>query len=82
MLQENIENTRRLFQAVEDRDIAGVLAAYDPEIVISDAESLPYGGRYYGLEGAKQHVEGAAALRLLTFAPETTLHAAMRRSGQ
>lgn len=60
MLQENVENTRRLFRAVEDRDVAGVLAAYAPEIVIRDAESLPYGGTYHGLEGAKQHVEGAA----------------------
>lgn len=60
MSQENVENTRHLFKAVEDRDIAGVLAAYDPEIVIRDAESLPYGGTYHGLEGAKQHVEGAA----------------------
>ncbi|MGL5061758.1 MAG: nuclear transport factor 2 family protein [Microcoleus sp.] len=60
MSQENVENIRRLFQAVEDRNVAGVLAAYDPEIVIRDAESLPYGGTYRGLEGAKQHVEGAA----------------------
>jgi uncharacterized protein len=60
MSQENVENTRRLFKAVEDRDVAGVLAAYDPEIVIRDAESLPYGGEYHGFEGAKQHIEGAA----------------------
>jgi hypothetical protein len=60
MSQENIETTRRLFKAVEDRDVVGVLAAYDPEIVIRDAESLPYGGVYHGLEGAKQHIEGAA----------------------
>lgn len=60
MSHENLENTRRLFQAVENFDIAGVLAAYDAEIVIQDAESLPYGGIYHGLEGAKQHVEGAA----------------------
>ncbi|MDV2993807.1 MAG: hypothetical protein N4J56_003461 [Chroococcidiopsis sp. SAG 2025] len=60
MTRENVENVRRLFQAVEERDIAGVLAAYAPEIVIRDAESLPYGGVHHGLEGAKQHVEGAA----------------------
>ncbi|NHC36409.1 nuclear transport factor 2 family protein [Scytonema millei] len=60
MSQQNVENVRRLFQAVEERDIAGVLAAYAPEIVIRDAESLPYGGIHHGLEGAKQHVEGAA----------------------
>ncbi|NJO40273.1 MAG: nuclear transport factor 2 family protein [Cyanobacteria bacterium CRU_2_1] len=60
MSHENLENTRRLFEAVEEFDVAGVLATYDPEIVIRDAESLPYGGTYHGLEGAKQHVEGAA----------------------
>jgi uncharacterized protein len=60
MSQENLETTRRLFQAVENRDVAGVLASYAPEIVIRDAASLPYGGIYHGLEGAKQHVEGAA----------------------
>jgi ketosteroid isomerase-like protein len=60
MSSENLEITRRLFKAVEERDVAGVLAAYDPEIVIRDAGSLPYGGVYHGLEGAKQHIEGAA----------------------
>lgn len=60
MSHENVEATRRLFRAVEERDVAGVLAAYDPEIVIRDAVSLPYGGIYHGLEGAKQHIEGAA----------------------
>jgi uncharacterized protein len=60
MICQDIDNIRRLFKAVEDRDIAGVLTAYDPEIVIREAESLPYGGTYHGLEGAKQHIEGAA----------------------
>lgn len=60
MSHENIETTRRLFKAVEERDVAGVLATYDPEIVIRDAASLPYGGIHHGLEGAKQHVEIAA----------------------
>lgn len=60
MSHENIETTRSLFKAVEQRDVAGVLAAYDPEIVIRDAVSLPYGGVHYGLKGAKQHIEGAA----------------------
>lgn len=60
MSQENLETIHRLFQAVEERDVASVLAAYDPEIVIRDAESLPYGGIYHGPEGAKQHLEGAA----------------------
>jgi uncharacterized protein len=57
---ENLENTRRLFKAVEERDVAGVLAAYAPEVIIRDAQSLPYGGIHHSLEGAKRHVEGAA----------------------
>lgn len=60
MSQENLETVRRLFRAVENRNVAGVLGAYDPEIVICDAASLPYGGTHHGLEGAKQHLEGAA----------------------
>jgi uncharacterized protein len=60
MSHEKIETIRRLFKAVEERDVAGVLATYDPQIVIRDAGSLPYGGTHHGLEGAKQHVEGAA----------------------
>jgi ketosteroid isomerase-like protein len=58
MSQENVEVVRRLFKAVEDRDLAGVLAAYDPEIVIREPESLPYGGVYQGHAGGKQHAGG------------------------
>jgi uncharacterized protein len=60
MSQENVDVVRRLFKAVEDRDLAGVLAAYDSEIVIREPESLPYGGVYQGHEGAKQHAGGYA----------------------
>lgn len=31
MSQENVGVVRRLFKAVEERDLAGVLAAYDPD---------------------------------------------------
>jgi ketosteroid isomerase-like protein len=55
MSQENVDIVRRLFKAVDDRDLAGVLATYDSEIVIREAESLPYGGVYRGHEGGKQH---------------------------
>lgn len=60
MTNRNIETVHRLFKAVEERDVSGVLATYDPEIVIRDAALLPYGGTHHGLEGAKQHVEVAA----------------------
>jgi uncharacterized protein len=57
MSKENVETVRRLFEAVEQRDLAGVLAAYDPEITIREAKSLPYGGEYQGHEGAIKHGE-------------------------
>lgn len=61
MSQENVEIVRRLFEAVERRDLAGVLAAYDENIVIREAESLPYGGEYRGHEGATKHGFGYVA---------------------
>ncbi len=60
MSQMNVETIRHLFKAVEERDFASYIAAYDAEAVIRDAESLPYGGVYHGIAGAQQHVEGAA----------------------
>ena len=59
MSEENMETVRRLFKAVEERDLAGVLAAYDENIVIREAESLPYGGEFHGQEGAQRHALGA-----------------------
>ncbi len=58
MSKENVEIVRRLFEAVEKRDLAGVLDAYDPEIVIREADGLPYGGVYQGYEGAQKHAAG------------------------
>lgn len=61
MSQENVEIVRGLFEAVERRDLAGVLAAYDENIVIREAVSLPYGGEYRGYDGAIKHGEGYVA---------------------
>ena len=58
MSKENVEIVRRLFEAVEKRDGAGVLGTYDENIVIREAASLPYGGEYRGLEGALRHAQG------------------------
>jgi uncharacterized protein len=55
MSEENVEVVRRLFDAVERRDLAGVIASYDENIVIHEASSLPYGGVYHGYEGAQDH---------------------------
>lgn len=58
MSKENVEIVKKLFEAVERRDLPGVLAAYDESIVIREAESLPYGGEYRGHEGARRHAYG------------------------
>jgi len=58
MSKENLEVVRRLFEAVERRDLAGVLAAYDSEITIREADSLPYGGVYHGFDGGQKHAAG------------------------
>lgn len=55
MSQQNVEAVKHLFDAVKRRDQGGVLNAYHPEVVIHEAPSLPYGGDYHGLEGARQH---------------------------
>jgi ketosteroid isomerase-like protein len=48
MSEENVEVVRRLFDAVERRDLAGVIASYDENIVVHEASSLLYGGVYHG----------------------------------
>jgi uncharacterized protein len=55
MTDANVAVIRGLFAAVERRDLAGVLAAYHPDVVIHEAASLPYGGTYHGLDGATRH---------------------------
>jgi ketosteroid isomerase-like protein len=57
----NADVIRRLFDAVERRDRAGVIAAYGSDIVIHEAASLPYGGDYRGHEGALRHGQGFRA---------------------
>lgn len=54
---EAVATVRRLFEAVACRDAAGYFSAYHPEIVISEAPSLPYGGDYRGQEGAMRHAQ-------------------------
>jgi ketosteroid isomerase-like protein len=59
MSEENIETVRRFLKAVEERDLPELLAAYDEDVVIREAESLPYGGEFHGHEGAQRHALGA-----------------------
>jgi ketosteroid isomerase-like protein len=54
-MSEKVDLVRRLFKAVEERDLQAVLDCYDERIEIHEAESLPYGGVYRGHHGAVEH---------------------------
>jgi ketosteroid isomerase-like protein len=45
----------RMFDAVERRDAEALLSAYAEDVVITEADALPYGGPFHGHEGAVQH---------------------------
>ena len=51
----NLEVVRRLFAAVEERDLEGVLACYSEDVEIHEADVLPYGGVWRGHDGAARH---------------------------
>jgi ketosteroid isomerase-like protein len=55
MTAENVEVLRRLFQAVEDRDIEPMYEIYAPDVVVQEALSLPYGGEHRGHDGVLEH---------------------------
>jgi ketosteroid isomerase-like protein len=55
MAIEPVDVVRRLFAAVERRDLPAVLECYDPGVEIHEAAALPYGGVYRGHDGALQH---------------------------
>lgn len=61
MSTRGMETVRRLFEAVERRDPTLLLDCYHEDVVIREADSLPYGGVYRGHEGALRHA--AAFLR-------------------
>ena len=52
-----VDVVRRLFAAVEARDLAAVLDCYGDRIEIRELPSLPYGGVYRGRRGARAHAE-------------------------
>jgi ketosteroid isomerase-like protein len=54
-MSENVEIVRRLFRAVEEREVEPMFEIYDPEVVIREARSLPYGGEHHGHEGMVNH---------------------------
>lgn len=47
----NIDIVRSIYEAGMKGDINGTLPFLDPDVVIHEAASLPYGGEYHGLEG-------------------------------
>jgi len=56
-VSERVEVVRRLFRAVEARDLATVLACYGEDVEIHEVASLPYGGVYRGRRGGRDHAE-------------------------
>lgn len=44
-----------LFAAVAARDLSTMLSCYAPDVTIREAASLPYGGCYHGIAGARDH---------------------------
>jgi uncharacterized protein len=58
MTTENVEVVRRLFRAVEARDIEPMYEIYAPDVIVREAQSLPYGGEYRGHAGILDHGRG------------------------
>lgn len=54
-MSEKVDVVRRLFKAVEERDLQALLDCYDEDVEIHEAESLPYGGVYRGHDGVVEH---------------------------
>jgi uncharacterized protein len=54
-MSTNVDVVRRLFEAVEQRDIERMLECYAEDVEINEARSLPYGGVYRGHEGVRKH---------------------------
>jgi ketosteroid isomerase-like protein len=52
---DDVDVVRRLFTAVEERDLDGLLACYSDDIEINEADVLPWGGVWRGPEGVAAH---------------------------
>ena len=53
--ESNVETVKRLFRAVEERDVEPMYEIYDPQVEVNEASSLPYGGQFRGHEGIVEH---------------------------
>jgi hypothetical protein len=65
MTAENVEVIRRLFRAVEARDIELMYDIYARDVIVREAPSLPYGG---ATPGSSSTVE-ATSKRGITYRP-------------
>ena len=54
-MSDEVQVVRRLFAAVEDRNLENLLACYSDDVEIREAEELPYGGTWRGRAGAAAH---------------------------
>jgi uncharacterized protein len=53
MSQANIEVVRQVYAAFARQDLAGVFAAFDPAVELTQSREVPWGGEYRGVEGAR-----------------------------
>jgi uncharacterized protein len=60
-MSEKRQLVERLFEAVEARDAAAVVACYGDDVEIHEAQSLPYGGVYRGRDGGRRHWEAVTS---------------------
>lgn len=54
MSQANVQAIQNLYAKAEQGDMQAALQMLDPDIVVHEQESLPYGGTYNGYEGYQQ----------------------------
>jgi uncharacterized protein len=57
-MSDDVEVVRRLFAAVEGRDLERLLTCYADDVEIHEAEVLPYGGIWRGHDGVVAHAAG------------------------
>jgi uncharacterized protein len=51
MTIENIEAIRQIYEAFAHQDLEGLLTLVDPDCVVTQDPSLPWGGRHVGHDG-------------------------------
>jgi ketosteroid isomerase-like protein len=51
MTAENIEIVQQIYEAFARQDLQGLLTLVDPECVVTQDPSIPWGGRYVGHDG-------------------------------